>query len=280
METTINGLPLHHDGNTYRVLGRIKTNNPKMTIRPFSEYLRQVGAPVLDLSKIDAYDRYQQNIPILDQTQNGSCVAHGHASAIMKQRELKGLTYVALSPDSLYAQIDGDRDGGSDPADAITALEQNGICLLSDVPDRFVYWSNISDAAKATAKRFRITSGGVYQCANFAEMVTADYLGGAITLTINVGNDFNNLDDDGVVPFAGGYANHCVSGGEALKFTSNGTPLYRFRNSWNTSWGVNGCAWMSAEHIDNQNGPEVYCIMWVLDDPEDPASKIPTTLVS
>jgi hypothetical protein len=270
---TSQGLPIFHDGNASRVLGRIKTDKPKVQIKAFAEYLANSNVPSIDLTTIGNYDRYQKNIPILDQGQVGSCVAHGHATAMMKARDLQGMTYQALSPDGLYAFIDNGTDQGSDPADAITALEKTGIPLLSDISDNFILLSNINAAALANALRFRIVPGAVYQCQNFQELVTADYLGFATTLTINVGNNFNP-SSNGLVGYSPGVANHCVSGGEALK-QINGQWAYRFRNSWNTTWGENGCAWFTAEFTDQQPQVELYAIQWVLSDPQDPTN-IPT----
>ncbi len=261
-------LPAIHDGVEWRFLGRIKTDLPKNPIARFSDYLVANSIPVLDLSTLAPYDRYQSNIPILDQNSMGACTAHSHCTFIMKARDTAGETYIALSPTSLYSQINGGTDQGSDPADAITALENTGICTLADVPDTFVLWNAISDAAKTTAKRFRISSLAVYKCDNFAELVTADYLGFATTLTINVSNNWGP-DSNGVVSFARGFANHSVSGGEAFKLIG-GVPSYRFRNSWTNTWGISGCAWCQSPHIDQQQGVELYCCKWVLSDPNDP----------
>lgn len=268
-------MPAFWDGKEHRLLGRIKTDKPKMVVRPFTEYLASINAPVIDLNQIPDYDRYQKNVPILDQNGNGSCVGHAHCSAMMKARDMAGYEFQALSADSLYAQINGGRDAGSDPADAITALEQNGICLLSDVPDTFVRWENIPTSAKETAKRFRISSAAVYQCSNFAEMVTADYLGFSVTMTVNVGPGFNP-GSDGVVGFWPGYANHSICAGESLR-TVNGQKQFRFRNSWTTGWGINGCAYLTQRHIDSQPGVEIFCIMWPLEDDKD-ATNPPRTL--
>jgi hypothetical protein len=229
-----------------------------------------------DLSKLDSYSRYQSNVPILNQKQVGSCVAHSYTSAMLKCRDLQGLQFVGLCADFLYAQIDGDQDRGSDPAQANHAVCSNGICPLSDLPDNFVLWRNISATAKQHALRFRTIPQAIYQCANFAEMVTADKLGFAVTLTINVGNNFSP-NSEGVVGYTPGYANHCVSGGEGFGRLSDGTPYYVFRNSWDVTWpGVSvsglpaGCARCIQHHIDGQTGPEVYAIQYASDDKFDP----------
>lgn len=271
-------LPAIHDGAEWRFLGRIKTENRKLQVRPFSEYLQSKGIPPADLTTLAPFDRYQHNVPILDQAQCGSCTAHSHTAAMLKARDLAGMTLELLSADTLYAQIDNDQDQGSDPADAITAISTpngGGICLLSDVPDNFILWNAVPDSAKQNALRFRISPAAAYRMTTLAELVTADSLGFATTLTVNVGNDFNNLDSDGVVPFAGGQANHCVSGGESFKRLVDGTPAYRFRNSWRTSWGQNGCAWLTEQHINRQPNVELFAIMWVLEDPDDKNGDVP-----
>lgn len=267
-------LPVYHDGTEYRFLGRIQTDTPKMAVPPFSQYLASINAPVLDLNKLQPYDRYQTNVPILDQDGLGACCGHSWTTTLMKSRDLAGYTFEALSADSLYAQINGGHDRGSDPRDAIQAIAQNGICLLSDVPDQWVLWQNIPASAKQNAQRFKIVPTAVYQCNNFAEIVTADYLGFSVNFTINVGPNFSP-NQEGVVGFWPGTANHCVSGGES--FRNNGEPQYRFRNSWSSTWGINGCAWITAKHIDRQPGMEAFALMWALQDPKD-TTNIPTTL--
>ncbi len=250
-----------------RILGRIMTDRPKMAIQPFAD---APGVPTIDLASIPPYDRFQANIPILDQGQIGSCTAHGCGTAMMKARDLAGYSYIPLGPTSLYAQIDGGRDQGSNPSDGITALQKNGICTLADVPDTFIRWEAISSAAKQTALRFRISADGVYTLSSFAEIVTADYLGWATILTINVGNNFNP-DSSGLAGYAPGMANHCVSGGEKYEVV-NGQPRYWFRNSWTMRWGINGRACFTARYIDQQPQMEAFAVKWTLSDPLDPGN--------
>ncbi len=254
-----------HNGTPW-ILGRTLPTVP-IAVAKFSE---SPGAPLIDLASIPPYDRWQGDLPILDQGQVGSCTAHALGEAMMKARDEAGMTYVPLCPDSLYAQINGGRDQGSNPSDGVIALQNAGICTIADQPNVYVQWSQVSAQAKQNALRFRLVAAGVYSLANFAELVTADYLGFATVLTINVGNNFNP-GSDGIVGYAPGMANHCVSGGEGYRLT-NGVPTYRFRNSWTTSWGVNGCGWFTAKYIDQQPQRELFAIKWVLSDPLDPSN--------
>lgn len=269
-------LPVYHDGTEYRYLGRVQTDTPKLAVPPFSQYLASINAPVLDLSKLQPYDRYQSNVPILDQDGLGACCGHSWTTTVLKARDLAGYTFQALSADSLYAQINGGHDRGSDPRDAIQAIADNGICLLSEVPDQWVLWGNIPASAKENAKRFRIVPTAVYQCNNFAEVVTADYLGFSVNFTINVGPNFSP-NQDFVVGFWPGFANHCVASSEKFRVL-NGEPQLGMRNSWGLSWGDKGCAWITSRHLDAQPGMEAFALMWSLQDPQDTTNP-PTVLV-
>src|SRR3954462_9957424 len=83
-------LPAIHDGNTWRFLGRIKTNRLKAQVEPFADFLQAAQIPVLDPAVMQPYERYQSAVPILDQGQVGSCVAHAHCTAVLKVRDLNG----------------------------------------------------------------------------------------------------------------------------------------------------------------------------------------------
>ena len=271
-------LPAYWDGNDYRFLGRVQTDRGHrlrvhQQITPLSDWLVLSGNPVVDLATLAPYDRYQTNVDILNQKQVGSCVGHGFCAGMLKVRDLMGQLKIPLSADALYSLIDRDVDQGADPMEAVAALISTGICPLADVPDNFILKSAISTAAWADALRFRILQQDVYSCANFAEMVTADMLGFAVVLTVNVGNNFGP-DASRVVGYTSGVANHCVSGGE--KFLQlGGVPTYQFRNSWDVTWGGvggarPGCAYIQAQHIDQQDSGEYYAIRYAIVDPLNP----------
>jgi hypothetical protein len=271
-KTTFGGiLPVHFDGKEPRFCGCIKTNKMKMAVKPYTAF-----HPVIDLKEIGPFDYSQPNIPILDQKQNGSCTAHGWTTALMKARERAGMSYVALSPDSLYAQINDGVDEGSDPADAVGALAKNGICQLSEVPDNFILWEQIPNQAKENAKRFRIETKEVYRCTGesgsiFNEMVTAAYLRFSIVLTVCVGPNFNP-DPNGVVGYSRGQGNHCTAGDNKFEFDSKGNPLYWAINSWTNQWSIGGKYKITRKHIDSQPNVEVFALRLPLSDPQDPAN--------
>ncbi len=258
-------LPAHDDGTEYRFLGRIQTDRPKLQVRLF-----RMANPVIDPKTIPDFDWSPPELTILDQDGNGSCVGHGGCMFVQVGRAAAGMPYIPLSADSLYAQINGDRDQGADPGDAVTQLAANGICTLADVPDTFVLWRNIPALAKETAKRFRILKPAVYQLETFAEIATAIYLRFSVFLTVNVGGSFTPTADTGMVNFTPGFANHCVFGG-CRKFTlPSGEPALECWNSWNTTWGRQGKFSINAQHIDKQPGGSHWALKWMEPDPLDP----------
>src|SRR5262245_7556711 len=134
-------VPAFFDGKVHRFVGRIRTTDPKPRIEEFATRLMAARVPVFDMTTLEEYDRMQTAIPILDQGSHGSCVGYANATAMMKARDLSGHTFVELSGDSLYAQINHGRDMGSDPGDAIKALEETGICPSEYVPDGQIHWN-------------------------------------------------------------------------------------------------------------------------------------------
>ena len=70
----------------------------KAPVEPFADFLQAAQVPVLDLTALMPYDRYQGSIPILDQGQIGSCVAHAHTTAVLKCRDLAPVLGVSAEP--------------------------------------------------------------------------------------------------------------------------------------------------------------------------------------
>lgn len=259
-------MPALYANERYRKLGVKLSRTPKIAIAAMADFL--AGVPRLDLMSLAPYDNTVSAVPRRNQGQVGDCVANGAVTAIQKARNWAGMTFHEFSPNGSYAFINGGLDNGSDPRDMVKEWIERGLFLLSDVPDLLTPQANISPAAIVNAARFRGNSNGVYQGQNFVELVSADALMFGTTFTVRVGDNFGP-DPSGVVGFEPGPGTHQVCGGQALRIV-NGVLQFRFDNSWGLEWGINGQAWITAQHIDQQTDPLIFAYKWSLSDPLDP----------
>jgi hypothetical protein len=258
-------LPAIIANGEYRRLGVKLSDRPKVAIRTFRDYL--AGNPILDLATMQPYDLPVVGVPIRNQGQLGDCVCNALISAVEEERLFAGQTLQAFSPAALYALVNGGSDNGSDPRDAITEWQSKGLCLASDVPpDTWILAADLPPAAMLTALRFRGSALAVYQIANFAELVTADWLGFGTTLTINVGDNFGP-DSSGLVGVTNGPGNHQMAGGRGYRRV-NGRPQLKLRQSWG-EWGLAGYCYAEEPSILGQQQPLMFAYRWVLSDPLD-----------
>ncbi len=188
----------------------------------------------------------------------------------MVARDMADMEFVELSASFIYMRINGNRDAGSDPADAAGALE-DGTVPSSMCDENHIFKQQVDFAKLMTvAGRFSVSADDMYSCQSFEEVVTAAILGFPFWDTINVGNAFNNLDRNGIPPVSPGMGNHCTMGGEALVQLPNGDWALPHANSWGTGWGINGWYVMSEAHYDQQQQWQAIAIRVPKSDPMDP----------
>ncbi len=66
-------------------------------------------------------------------------------------------------------------------------------------------------------------------------------------------------DENGIIPLPLGD----MVGGHALLITgyNDETKMFKIQNSWGSDWGINGCCYMTYDHISNIN----FCFeFWVI----------------
>lgn len=253
-------------GGEQRICNRQVTPREKRRrFTPFSS-----ANPVIPRSNWKSFPpRMRPNVPILDQDGRGACVGHGSCSALMLARDVAGWTHQLLSPCFIYALINGGIDQGANLGDAATAIQSKGACLMSEFPEPNYLARNIPPDAYTTALRFRVLD--IYALANFDESVSASALGFTVFDTIQCGSNFSELDANGIPPVARGMGNHCIANDDFEVKLVGSDWLLRKRNSWATTWGLNGLFYETEEHIAAQGGYwEGYAIRVGSVDPFDP----------
>ena len=265
--STGHDLPAHvmPDGSL-RMLGAIPSRPAIEAARPWLAS----GNPVIPRSDWKPFNRRRTSLAIWDQGQEGSCVAHGILRAYIKSLLDSGQATPMLARAMLYALINGGRDAGADPADAITALQTYGVCTEATVPYRFLVQSQIPSAAFTEAKRWVLPEGGAYACADFDEAVSAAILGFHLGVTVYVAGDWNTLDANGCPPAYRGSGNHEMNGGDALTQSSAGDWLLELDQSWGPIWGNAGRCNIREAHFANQPGLQIFAFKYAGMDPQDP----------
>ncbi len=267
-----NDMPLIDDGFQFRALG---AKRPRQT---FTHRTFESVFTVLPESEWREGSVMHWNVPIWDQGQYGSCGGHAAGTAFSYLWAMSGQSMHEFSPTSVYARCNGGRDEGCVVADTLTCLKNYGICFMSEFGENKIYLSQMSVAAKKTALRFRVIEA--YKISNWQQMGTALTRGMVVVSGIGVGNNFSNLDRNGVAPLP-----DRVIGGHALAQIGlrkvDGTWVATTQNSWGSRWGSNGFCYLQKDAWHPQFGfPfDAYALASVLDDPEETETDPPVLVV-
>jgi hypothetical protein len=173
-----------------------------------------------------------------------------------------------FSPTSIYARINGGRDQGAQVASGLEAIKTYGTCFQEQFGEDKIYAQQLSAAAAKTATRFRVLEA--YKINNWSELGTAITKGFVVVSGIGVGDNFSNLDSNGVAPLPNRViGGHCLAS-FGLKKVS-GIWVANTRNSWGDRWGKLGNCYLQRDAWHPQYGfPfDAFAIGGVLDDPEE-----------
>lgn len=205
---------------------------------------------------------------VMDQKSHGSCVGHGAAGGLMRDRDSNGSKHVDLSGTFVYSYINGNRDDGAMISDAVKVLLEKGTCTYTKCPWDTIYQRNISDDARQEATRFKALE--IYSAGTdpWNEIMSGVMLGFTPVYAVMVGNTFMRTDSDGVVGFDRGPGNHCVHG-KGSKKRSSGEWLLELVNSWGTDFGDGGRAYVTRKHIEGVQ-QDWYLIRAAAEDPNEP----------
>ena len=266
-----NGLPYVDqwtpEGIQRRYLGRLPTpEGHSMMALPGLEAVTGISPIPRDKIVNMAFESRWTEVPILDQDGQGACTAYAHATAAMLVRSRAGSTFQMLSANFLYTLINGGFDGGSNAGDAIQAMTTTGIALASVVSGRPIRPKGVSSAAMASAARFRLRDS--LRLTTIEEVWTCLAFRWPVTIDVQAGNAYNT-DSHGTLAYLGNRNNHeQVLSGEGIRIGPDGKLQFLLRNSWNVTWGQNGFAWATEQHV--LSSQMLFCPRWMIEDPQDP----------
>lgn len=211
---------------------------------------------------------------ITNQKTHGSCVGYSAAQAMSRSRVIRGLPYARLSGAYIYSWINGGRDNGAMITDALAVLRDHGTCLESTVPWDVIYRSG-TKVGDEEAKRFK--SIGDYAITSNDQGSAFDWIASAIMcglipqFAVEVGNNFERMDANGVLGFDSGYGNHSVHADDLIEI--NGKWYLDEPNTWGTGFGQEGRGLLSEKHIQtivDHGGEDAYVHVDAIDDPNNP----------
>lgn len=197
---------------------------------------------------------------ILNQKTQGSCVGHGSTTAFEIQWLRQGGQPVNFSACFLYALINGGRDAGAIVSDAIDALTTFGLSTEEESPFGQIYRSRIPKKAFEVAAKFKVEEA--YHVDSWDAIVSEILRGRTVVHGIRVGNNYANLDSNGVAPLPNyGGGGHCQMSYD-LKHI-NGKWVIATQNSWGSAFGMNGSCYLTEQHFDRPGSVDAFSIKFV-----------------
>ena len=207
-----------------------------------------------------------QSNRIMDQGSTSSCVGHGAVAGMEISWKQGGNEAKKFSPFFTYALINGGSDNGAMVSDALKALQKYGACPIEVMPKGIMYERQLPKVTYEDAKRFRISQA--YQCDSYDEVCQAINLGFPVPLGIYVGDNFSDVDSEGISPLPrGGGGGHCILGCGLKKSNKYGMVI-KIQNSWGSNFGVNGYSYIRKEHFKGMS-PDAFAMQATFDDPKD-----------
>lgn len=175
--------------------------------------------------------------PIKDQNGIGACNAFATINALEACRRMKGLPDVRLSPGDLYSRINGGRDQGSLPQDALKVLLQEGVATAASVP--YLHWRNVINRPEVVAERKRFRFLEALWCPTFDHAASALQQGFVLDTAVWWYSS-DPVDADGWLRDVGGgrRGGHAIAGVGLVN--RSGRWGIKIANSWSRAWGRDG----------------------------------------
>jgi len=257
---SISNLPAVKFDGDWRVLGCLPET--KESLSRFPQFGSSILGAVLDPSSWQEIDMSWYAPPILNQQATSSCVGHGTCSGMESCWLQSGKPLVRFNPYFVYGLINGGRDQGAMISDALLALQKHGICQKEALPAGAMFQNQFPPQAFENAKKYKLVQA--YHCSTFEEICSAISLGFFCPLGIFVGDNFSQLDNEGVAPLPNrGGGGHCILG-VGLKKSSRYGWIIKIQNSWGANWGMKGYGYLQKDHFRSMN-PDAFAIQSIVD---------------
>jgi len=209
-----------------------------------------------------AVDLSSQMPPVGNQGQQGSCTAWAIGYYMKTHYEYlehhwnDSVSSHQFSPKFIYNQINGGADSGSSFSDAFALMTDQGCATLADCPySQSDYTNWPSESAYARAIPFRNDTSHWFWMRDTNGINRARQRldsGYTTVIGIQVYSNFDNIQNfhykycvaDTYGGIRGGHAVTLVGYNDTMT-TNDGAGAFKIINSWGTSWGQSGYAWMS-----------------------------------
>jgi hypothetical protein len=252
-------LPHAWDGSRWRPLGCQATRGNPTGLPRFSDNFQ-----VLPRSQWKPVSYAGFVVPVSDQGQHGSCVWHAYFMALMKLLLSRGHNPPPLSPTFGYALGNGGVDMGMSISSALDIGMKYGCSTAADFPEGHVWKRQIPPQAYESARRFVLEGG--YHVSTFDEIATAVQMGMFPVYPIHAGNDYGDLDREGVSPIHSRFPNHGQTC-DGLDLTPSNRWALENINSWGDDWGDRGRNRLVEEHFEKEC--DAIVLRFAARDPQD-----------
>ncbi|MBV8865112.1 MAG: C1 family peptidase [Acidobacteriaceae bacterium] len=220
------------------------------------------AAPTPILQNIPpAADLTAQCPPVYDQGQLGSCTANAIAAAFqfdeMKQNEpnvfIPSRLFIYYEERALEGTVN--EDSGAQIRDGIKVTATNGVCPETEWPyDIAKFTQKPSQKCFTDAKKYKtVTYQRLIQDQNTMKGCLAEGFPFVFGITVYESMMSADVAKTGVVPMP--TTQEKVLGGHAIMGVGfdDKTQLFKFRNSWGTSWGDGGYGYLPYSYLMDQN---------------------------